>query len=72
MLSLILNLAIKPSNIRSDKPPEDINKIGKILKPTNNPVPPNISRIAVSFPNFSSPNLLNSLLMCAEVKYVIP
>ncbi len=70
--SLILILVITPKNINSASPPEESNKIGLNFRPTTRPNAPNISKLAVSTPTFSSPNRLNSFFILGEVKYTIP
>ena len=57
-----------PRNINNANPPDDIIKTGLYFKPITKPTPPIISSIAVIVPNFSSPNLLNSLFIFVEVK----
>ena len=67
-LSLTFNLTTTPNNINIASPPEEINKIGFIIKPTSKPIAPNISKIAISIPNFSNPNRLNSLFIFENTK----
>lgn len=67
-LSFTFNLTITPKNISKVSPPEEINKMGSSIKPTSKPSAPLNSKTAVSNPNFSSPNLLNSVFMCGEIK----
>ena len=61
-----------PRSISIVSPPDDISNIGCKLIPRSKPRAPNISRIAVSAPNFSSPNRLNSIFMFVVAKYQIP
>lgn len=67
-LSLTFSLTRTPRNIRIASPPEEISNMELSIKPTIKPNAPTNSRIAVSNPNFSKPNLLNSFFMCGEVK----
>jgi len=71
-LSLTLSLAITPKNISNARPPEEISKIAWTMNPASNPSAPLISKTAVSSPNFSSPNRLNSLFICGDVNQLIP
>ncbi len=57
-----------PRNINRPKPPDEMTKIELNFRPITKPTPPIISSIAVIIPNFSSPNLLNSLFIFFEIK----
>ena len=57
-----------PRNINNAKPPDDITKSALNFKPITKPTAPIISSIAVIVPNFSSPNLLNSVFILVVVK----
>lgn len=57
-----------PRNINNAKPPAEITKIELNFRPITRPIPPIISSIAVIVPNFSSPNLLNSVFILVVVK----
>lgn len=67
-LSLIFNLVITPSNMRSDKPPADNRKIGFAKYPTNKPMAPKISKVATKVPNFANPKRLNSIFILLDMK----
>lgn len=71
-LSLIFILIATPKNIRTVKPPAEINKIKGNFIPTSRPTAPNNSKTAVSVPAFASPKRLNSLFICGDLKYAIP
>lgn len=65
-LALILNPTPKSINIA--RPKEETNKILWEIKPTIKPAAPINSKIAVRFPAFSSPNLLNSFFIFVDLK----
>ena len=64
-------LISKPRNIKRERPPEDINKIGLNIKPNNNPKAPKISKMITSRPNFPTFKRLNSFFISGETKYEI-
>lgn len=55
--------ATTPKSINIANPPEETKRMGVEINPTSSPTAPTISRIAVSTPNFSSPNRSNSFFM---------
>ena len=67
-LSLTFILIATPKNINVARPPAEISKTGRNLKPTSRPNAPNNSKIAVSVPAFSSPKRLNSFFICGDLK----
>ncbi len=69
--SFDLILVIKPSNINTERPADDINKMGLKNKPTNNPRAPITSKIIINIPRCFKLNRSNSLFICGEIKYEI-
>lgn len=71
-VSPIFILTATPKNINIPNPNDETSKIIRNFKPISKPNAPNISKTAVSAPAFTSPNLLNSLFIFVDLKYVIP
>jgi len=49
-------------------PRDEISRMGENLSPTSKPTAPVISKMTVTKPIFSNPNLLNSFFMCGALK----
>lgn len=67
-LSFKLILTIRPANISSASPREEIKRIKGNLSPTNKPKAPVISNKTIVNPSFSKPNRLNSFFICGSLK----
>ena len=70
--SFTLSLTMKPNNIKSVNPPEEINKILSNIRPISIPIPPKSSNTPVNFVNFSNPNRLNSFCILGDSNRRLP